>query len=190
MPSPLRLPHGECTFRLGGVLLVYGAATPGVAGADNATAILGKDSEPQPDLCLRILPEFGGNTRVNRKGYLVGPPELVVEIAHSSEAIDLHTKREDYHRAGVLEYLVVCLGERQLRAFDLSKELALDPASRGVYPSVVFPGLWIDVQSLFSGNTARLLNVAKEGLESPEHAAFVKRLAERKAVAKGRAKRR
>ena len=93
--------------------------------ADNATVILGDESEPQPDLHLRLLPECGGRSRVNADDYFVGPPELVIEVAHSSEAIDLDAKRRDYERAGVLEYLVLCVREGELRPFDLKAGRAL-----------------------------------------------------------------
>ena len=57
MSSPLLWPHGSYHLRLSGVFFLYEEATPGVEGLDNATTILGEESEPQPDLALRILPE-------------------------------------------------------------------------------------------------------------------------------------
>jgi hypothetical protein len=109
-------------------------------------------------------------------GILSGPPELVIEIAYSSEAIDLGAKRRDYERAGVLEYVVLCVREGELRAFDpaAGRELAVDPD--GIYRSRAFPGLWIDPAAALSGDAARLLRVANEGLKSKEHRAFVRRL--------------
>jgi hypothetical protein len=55
----------------------YQMATPGVEVVHNATTILGKKSEPQPDLFLRIEPEYGGQSSTNPKEYVVGPPELI-----------------------------------------------------------------------------------------------------------------
>src|SRR5260221_7287847 len=60
MASPLRLPHGRYHQKLSFVLAHYESATPGVEVADNATVILGEESEPQPHLLLRIMTEFGG----------------------------------------------------------------------------------------------------------------------------------
>jgi hypothetical protein len=40
-----------------------------------------------------------------------GAAELLAEIAYSSVAIDLHLKKDDYQKAGVREYLVVCVRE-------------------------------------------------------------------------------
>src|SRR5271165_6771949 len=57
--SPPRRAHGRRHPELSGVLWLYESATPGLELLDNATTILGPDSEPQPDLSLRILPEWG-----------------------------------------------------------------------------------------------------------------------------------
>src|SRR5713101_3731086 len=61
MASPKR-PHGTSHFKLSLVFAIYEAGTPGVEGADNMTAILGEESEPQPDLMLRLLKECGGQS--------------------------------------------------------------------------------------------------------------------------------
>ena len=91
MPSPLKLPHGGCHVLLSRWLDQYAEATDGVEAFDNATSILGPDSEPQPDLSLVIAPDRGGQTRAV-DDYMVGPPELVVEIASGTESYDLHAK--------------------------------------------------------------------------------------------------
>jgi hypothetical protein len=144
MASPLRYPHGKYDLVLGTVLGLNATETPGVDGAHNATSILGETSEPQPDLALRVAAEFGGNSRINDQEYLEGPPEFIAEIAYSSLDIDMHRKREDYERAGVAEYLVVCIEEQELHWFDFRTGRPLRPTRQGVYRSRVFPGLWID----------------------------------------------
>src|SRR5207245_3471933 len=120
-------------------------ATPGTETMDNATAILGDDSEPQPDAALIIEPESGGQTSVSEDGYATGPPELIVEVASSSESIDLHAKRRDYEQAGVLEYAVVVLRQRVARWFVLQdgtyRDMEADAS--GIFKSRVFPGLWV-----------------------------------------------
>src|SRR5437870_8562236 len=55
MSSPLRRRHGLYQPKLSLVLAHYEATTPGLELLDNATTILGEESEPQPDLGLRIL---------------------------------------------------------------------------------------------------------------------------------------
>src|SRR5215475_3320840 len=52
MPSPLRVPHGYSHSWLMHWLVEYEQATPGTRPVDNATAILGDESEPQPDGAL------------------------------------------------------------------------------------------------------------------------------------------
>lgn len=176
MASPLRYPHGNYDFSLGGALAVYAAGTAGVEGAHNVTSILGEESEPQPDLALRIATAYGGRSQVNQEAYLEGPPELIAEIAYSSLDIDMHRKREDYEAAGVIEYLVLSIEEQQLHWFDFPTSRMIRANRQGVYHSRTFPGLWIDGPALLAGNPGRLIEVVRQGLDSPEHARFVRRL--------------
>ena len=76
MASPLRQPHGAHHFLLNWLLGTYTAETPGVEGLDNATILLDEDNEPQPDLTLRVLSEFGGNTSLTPESYVKGCPNL------------------------------------------------------------------------------------------------------------------
>lgn len=52
---------------------------------------------------LIIDPPYGEQTGYSEDEYALGPPELMVEVTSSSEAIDLKAKRRDYEQAGVLE---------------------------------------------------------------------------------------
>jgi hypothetical protein len=176
MASPLRWPHGSYTQKLGFTLELYASGTPGVESASNATIILSSESEPQPDLTLRILREYGGRSRLNRSKYVVGPAELLAEIAHSTVAIDLHGKRDDYRAAGVGEYLVVCVEEQELRWFHFKSRREITPDAQGIYRSRIFPGLWIDGPALLARDSTRLAETVRQGLASREHAQFVKRL--------------
>jgi Uma2 family endonuclease len=173
---PLRLRHGQHHTSLGTVFFAYEGNTPGVQSGDNATVILSDESEPQPDLFLRILPEFGGQSKTTVDDYLGGPPELVAEIAYSTQALDLHAKRQDYARHGILEYLVLSIKERQLKWFDLRADKELTADADGVCRVRVFPGLWIHVEGLLSRNYQQLMATLKLGLETREHAAFIKEL--------------
>ena len=58
--------------------------------------------------------------------------ELIIEIANTSRAIDLHAKKKDYARYGVREYLVHCVTEKELRWFDLAVGAELKPDAAGV----------------------------------------------------------
>jgi Uma2 family endonuclease len=174
--SPLRYPHGRFDNKLGLVFGLYEAATPGVEAAGNATVILGEESEPQPDLTLRLAHESGGRSSVNADEYIEGPPELLAEVASSSRAIDMNQKRDDYRRAGVLEYLVLCVEEQELHWFDFEKESTIRPGRGGIARSRVFPGLWIDIEALLDQDSSRLVETVQQGIASSAHATFVRRL--------------
>jgi Uma2 family endonuclease len=176
MASPLGRPHGYYHPHLSGPMWLYMTATPGIELLDNATTILGEESEPQPDLELRILPAYGGQSRDTADNYVGGAPELVVEIAHSNRAIALGAKHDDYKQAGVLEYVVLCVEEQKIHWFDFRTGRPIRPTRQGVYRSRVFPGLWIDGVALLARDSRRLVEVIQQGLASPEHARFVKRL--------------
>jgi Uma2 family endonuclease len=176
LPSPKRVPHSNYDGELGFIYGLYRRGTPGVEELHGATTILGEESEPEPDLGLRILEEYGGRSYVDDKGYLNGSPELLSEIAHSTVAIDMHLKKTDYETKGVGEYLVLCVAEQQLHWFDFANRGLILPDAKGIYRSRIFPGLWIDGPALLARQSDRVLRVAKQGLASPEHAAFVKRL--------------
>ncbi|HEX5471645.1 MAG TPA: Uma2 family endonuclease [Lacipirellulaceae bacterium] len=178
--SPLKLGHGEPHLLLGMVLAMYARRTPGVRASDNTTVVLGDKSEPQPDLLVRILPECGGQSSTS-EGYVKGAPELIIEIAHSSTAVDLHGKKDDYTEHGVREYLVICVSENRLRWFDLVAERELQPNSAGIYRIEVFPGLWINGPALLAFDYDALIDTLEHGLATPEHAAFVEELAKRRA---------
>jgi hypothetical protein len=47
----------------------------------------------------------------------------------------------------------------------------------GILRSTVFPGLWLDPTALLKGDLAMVLAVLQRGIQSPEHAEFVARLA-------------
>jgi Uma2 family endonuclease len=175
MASPLSLPHSNYDGNIGFMCELYAFSTPGTHTLHNATTILGEDDEPQPDLGLRILPEYGGQSR-NQDKYVGGAVELVVEVAVSSRAIDLHAKRDAYKKASVIEYLVVCVEPPKLIWHHFPDDTMLSPDKKGVIRSNVFPGLWIHAQALLDLDTAKLRKVVEAGIASRPHAAFVRKL--------------
>jgi Uma2 family endonuclease len=180
MGSPVRVRrHAAPDNLVQGILCTYAAHTPGVQAAGNATTILDLENVPQPDAFLRVREEFGGQSALNADDYLEGAPELVVEIAGSTAAKDLHGKQRAYRRAGVREYLVWVTGEPRLLAFRRSAE-GFEPAPAGpdgVWRSAVFPGLWLDPAALLRLDAAAALATLGRGLATPEHAAWAARLA-------------
>lgn len=178
--SPTHFQHSQPHLRLAGWIDRYIEVTPGIDGFDNTSNILGPDSEPQPDLCLIILPKSGGRTKL-RKGLIVGGPELVVEVAHTSAAIDLGTKKADYLAAGVQEYVVALAREREVRWFvNRAGRFEPDELTDGLYRSHAFPGLWLNPAGVFTPTNRRLVAALKRGLASPEHARFVEELRSRR----------
>jgi Uma2 family endonuclease len=179
MPSPLRDDHGETSFTAAAWLGHYKRFTRGIRGADNVTVILGDCGELQPDCILRIPEALGGPTRINPEGYLTGPPELVVEVARSSRLVDLGSKKQDYRRAGVPEYLVIELDPNRVHWFvlDQGRYAVHPPGPDGIFRSRIFPGLWLDAAALFDDALESLFRTLDRGLATPEHAAFAARLA-------------
>jgi Uma2 family endonuclease len=178
MPSPVGRAHGRAQIPVIVWLDYYAENTPGVEVLDNATTILGWKSEPQPDVMLRVKPRWGGRTQ-DQKGFVRGAPELVVEVAKATRYVDLGPKLADYEQAGVVEYIVRALKPDEILWFE-QKQGALvrkEADADGLFRSAVFPGLWLDPKALLKGDRRRLRAVVDLGCATPEHAAFVARLA-------------
>ncbi len=178
MPSPVSDAHGRAQVPVIMWLGYYAENTPGVEVLDNATTTLGWKSEPQPDASLRILSECGGRTSIDR-GFVHGAPELVVEVAKATRFVDLGPKLSDYERAGVLEYIVRAIDPDEIYWFtqDHGALVQRPLGDDGLYRSLVFPGLWLDPNSLVEGDTRRLRAVVDLGCAAPDHTAFIARLA-------------
>ena len=177
MGSPLRhRSHGQPHAAIMALLSAYWVATPGVNLGDNSTVRLDLDNEPQPDALLRI--ESGGKSLVSNDDYVEGSPELIVEIAASSAAYDLHDKKQVYRRNGVQEYVVWQVFENKLDWFSLQsgEYVPLQPEENGVVKSLVFPALWLAVPLLLAGEMVNAIAVLQSGLNSPEHAQFIELL--------------
>lgn len=182
MPSPVHFEaHGEPHIFFTTWAGVYLASTPGVRAGDNVTVRMDEHNEPQPDVLLFLDTSVGGKTRISKDDYVEGAPELMVEVAASSASYDLHIKLPVYQRRRVREYIVWRVYDEELDWFELKggKYVRLRPDPKGVIRSRVFPGLWLDGRALLKGDLARVLAVLQQGLASPEHAAFVKRLAKK-----------
>lgn len=182
--SPLRFeshaePHGLLIIWLGTYKVATSkVATSGVKLGIEPTVRLDQDNEPQPDGVLLIDERVGGQSRLDADDYIEGAPELVAEVAASSAAIDMNTKKTAYRRNGVREYIVWQIFENRLDWFclDRGEYSPLVADSEGVIKSQVFPGLWLSVTDLLTGNMSQVLSVLQLGLNSAEHQAFVQSL--------------
>jgi Uma2 family endonuclease len=183
MSSPVNAQfHGEPDNIIQGCLALYCSATPGTESAANSTTILNTRNVPQPDAMLRILAECGGRCQLDEEGYILRGPELAVEIAASSTAIDAYEKRDAYAGAGIQEYILWRTWDNQLDWWTLEagtyQPLSVDAG--GILRSKVFPGLWLNRAALLQRNRAAIMSTLQQGIATEEHRAFVQALAARK----------
>jgi Uma2 family endonuclease len=179
MGSPLRIDqHGEPHVNVIGWLTFYKGFTPNLQIGDNTTVRLDRDNEPQPDVLMRMIK--GGQSIVNNKGYVEGPPELIVEIAASTVSIDLHDKFKVYRRNQVQEYIIWRVQDQEIDWFRLRDEeyIKLVPDDAGVIKSEFFPGLWLNIQALLAGDFPQLWAVVQAGINTIEHESFVEKMTE------------
>ncbi len=180
MASPLRFkPHAEPHGNIIGWLWTYKIATPQVEMGIEPTVRLDSDNEPQPDGVLLIS---GGHSTLSEDGYLEGAPELVVEIAASSAAIDLGNKKRAYRRNGIQEYIIWQVFEQKIDWFSLQDGdyISLNPNEQGIICSEVFPGLWLDISAILQGNMQQVLAILQLGINSEEHQVFGQKLRKKK----------
>lgn len=178
--SPLRFePHAEPHANLMIWLGNYKIFTPGVRLGDNATVRLDLDNEPQPDAVLLIDTGCGGKSYIGADGYIEGAPELIAEVAASSATKDLYDKKRAYRRNGIEEYIVWQVFEGAVSWFSLQdgEYIELTPNEQGIIKSQVFPGLWLDLPALVTGNMSQVMTTLQAGLSSEEHQNFVEKLA-------------
>ncbi len=178
VPSPVSFAHSRHHSSVITWLGNYHAATPGLTLLDNATVILDAENEVQPDAALCIAE--GGQTEVVGN-FLHGAPELVVEVATSSAAYDLHEKLRVYRRTGVREYVILLTLERETLWYRLNEGRYenVTPDESGIIRSEAFPGLHFHSGQFWAGDLAGLLGTLRAGLASPEHEAFQRALQSR-----------
>jgi Uma2 family endonuclease len=174
--APLSADHADSDQVLAGLIVNYRLHTPGCAGGASATWHMLGDA-PQPDQHLRILPSYGGQSRVKGK-FCDGAPELIFEVCYSSVRRDLKDKKKLYFSAGVIEYMTV-LNNKDVRWYVRGNHdfHALTTDKNGVFRSRIFPGFWLNAPALLAADLPRLISTLYEGVNSPEHAAFVRKLA-------------
>ncbi|MCS6773767.1 MAG: Uma2 family endonuclease [Thermoflexales bacterium] len=165
MCSPTKDRHAAAHILLAGWVLTYASRTPGALARDNLSYRLDEHNELQPDLVLMLSPACGGQARIDAEGFLVGAPELVIEVAVATVARDLGIKFELYQRVGVREYLVWDAEAQQVHWWALKGKAycPLVPDRARVWRSQVFPGLWLDEPALARQDPAAVLARLDEG---------------------------
>ena len=158
VPSPLRgdyhgEPHGFVMHWLGH----YRLGAPGLRCMDSTTLLLDGNVEVQPDAML-WRPVDGG-PYMNERGFIVGPPQLIVEVSASSASYDLYEKKEAYRRNGVPEYVVWRVLDEAIDWFRLrdGQYVLIEPDADGLIESEQFPGLRLNVTSMLAGDLATVL---------------------------------
>jgi hypothetical protein len=172
LPSPVSLVHSRWDAILHGWAFNYTIRAGFIDVLPNATWLM-EESAPQPDLALRIRPEYGGQSWTNEKNLAAGAPEFAAEISHSSRSYDLGPKLQLYEHAGVKEYLAILTKESEIqwRVLRAGRFHLLEAAS-GIYRSQVFPGLWLDEAAFWKQDILGVLATLEKGLQSPEFVAF------------------
>ena len=179
MPSPVSRTHSRFHQLLFRWITAYEDRTPGCETSLRGTWLMGPREAASPDTTLRIFPASGGQSS-DAGDYTAGAPELALEVAVSSRARDLGVKLKMYERKGVREYLVAVTRQQQFLWKEQTLGLGfrpLEPNDDGIFRSRCFPGLWLDPDALWRLDLDRLFVVLEQGLSTPEHAAFVARLA-------------
>ncbi|MDX2153136.1 MAG: Uma2 family endonuclease [Bryobacteraceae bacterium] len=163
IPSPLSFDHGRYDLLSHAFFRHYCDRSGRYQGLANATWLM-LESAPQPDLALRLLPEFGGRTEVENS-LAKGVPDLVVEVVRSSRSYDLGPKLALYQRAGVPELVAALTDEKRIqwRVLQNGSYQLLSPED-GIFRSPSLPGLWLDEQAFWADDLARLLATLQKGL--------------------------
>ncbi|MBD2083108.1 Uma2 family endonuclease [Leptolyngbya sp. FACHB-17] len=176
--SPLRFEsHAEPHSNLSGWAGIYKTFTPRVRLGNSPTLRLDLDNEPQPDLVMFLERDAGERVGISADGYLEGAPELIIEVAASSAAIDSGSKKRVYRRNGVQEYIIWQSYEKRVDWFQLveGEYRLMLPDETGIIRSSIFPGLWLSVEALLGGDMITVLETVQAGVRSPEHQAFINR---------------
>lgn len=162
MPSPVRInEHATSSAILVAWVANYSLGHPGVRCANDGSVRLAPRDRVQPDAMLWYE---AGNAVVDEESrHLEGAPDLVVEIAASSAAYDLHEKKESYRRAGVREYVVWRTVDGAVDWFELvdGEYRRLEPGAEGITRSNVFPGLALSIERLVAGEYAAAISPGK-----------------------------
>lgn len=102
-------------------------------------------------------------------------------MAASSASYDLHDKLQAYRRSGVREYLVWRTEDAAIDLLQLveGRCVPLPVDAGGIARSRAFPGLWLATRAMLDGDARTVRAALESGVATPEHAAFVERLARR-----------
>lgn len=143
MASPENTEHNDLLAWLVTLLRVYLDHRPfGRLTVNKVAYRLGDRTAPEPDLGIVCTERMD---RI-RHGYVVGPPDLAVEIV-SPDSVhrDYELKRAVYEQHGVREYWIIDPGEKRATFLTLSgQRFEEDALQDGRWRSLVLPGFALD----------------------------------------------
>jgi Uma2 family endonuclease len=179
MSSPTSPIHARSHGRLTELLSRYARTSLALDFGVGASVRFDGKNEYQPDGVLRIIEGKPAGSRIGSDGLIDGAPEFVAEIAVSRAGYDLHEKKAVYQRSLVRGYFVWQVMDCQIHwfALDQGEFVELKPRQDGVICSRAFPGLWLNVEAMLAGKEEKVSRTLDKGIKSPEHRAFLKRLA-------------
>lgn len=155
LPSPIKLAgHGRQQSITLAWLDHFVGDRVDIEWSSPVSVLLDDDNEPIPDAILFRT----GSVRLE-DGYLVGAPELILEVANSTRSRDLNQKKRAYERNGVKEYIVWRTRDKAIDWFDLRQGVYVrrEPDDRGIIESREFPGLRLDVSAMVALDRRRVL---------------------------------
>lgn len=120
---------------------------------------------PEPDVAFVAKM----NLERVRRGRVTGPPDLAVEVVSpDSVERDYRQKRQQYERAGVLEYWIVDELEEKVTFLRLDRKgkYRVVRLESGRFRSVVLPGFWIRPEWFWLKSQPDALDALNEILDS------------------------
>jgi Uma2 family endonuclease len=143
--SPIKAPHAYCVTQLTRFFYQHLSANEYLISVQNPVQ-LSEYALPQPDVVV---------AHYRAKGYFdrhIQPSDvaLLVEVADSTYRYDRHTKLSEYAAAGVPEYWIVNINERQLEVYTQPEGNYYKQAIIEKYSWVTALGPTLAVETLFS----------------------------------------
>src|SRR5262249_13094914 len=149
MASPMKRGHGRYGTRLIRWLGEYEEATPDTEVLDNATNILGDESEPEPDGCLFICRNAVGRPGRTRPAILTAPPSKSPRSARAPNPPICTARKRIRREPAFANTSSLPCGNSVSSVYPPPRQVSRTGTRPGRhYRSEVFPGLWLDARAL------------------------------------------
>jgi Uma2 family endonuclease len=140
-PSPTVL-HQQIVFEVTGQLWAYRQSHVESLIVSDTDLYLSGELVYRPDVCA-----YRTGIPVTPEARLTTPPDFVVEVlSRGNRPLDLFTKRDDYDRFGVLEYIVIDPDDGAVRHWRRGPSALTEVAVQGTrVPILSLPGFELDI---------------------------------------------